>query len=168
MTPRTRLFFFSHVLSPTGLVLPARALCEEARKRGVLTVIDGAHAPAFVPLDLAEIDADFYGGNGHKWLLAPTGTGFLYLGRNSVDRPQPMQVSGDYHHDRTRPDEPDEFGATPRLRELEFDGTRDLCPWLTVPAAIDFQARLGWDAIRARIAELAAHVRARLDGRFGL
>src|SRR5205807_7409569 len=61
MTPRTRLFFFSHVLSPTGMVLPARELCAEARSRGILTVVDGAHAPAFLPLHLADVPCDFYG-----------------------------------------------------------------------------------------------------------
>src|SRR5439155_15146952 len=73
MTPRTRLFFFSHVLSPTGLVLPAAELCAEARRRGVVTVVDGAHAPAMIPLDVARVGADFYTGNCHKWMLAPTG-----------------------------------------------------------------------------------------------
>src|SRR5436305_918458 len=80
MSERTRLLFFSHVLSPTGMVLPARELCAAARRRGVLTMIDGAHAPAFVPLALDDIGADYYGANLHKWLLAPTGSGFLYFG----------------------------------------------------------------------------------------
>src|SRR5258708_7260004 len=70
LNSRTRLLFFSHVISPTGMVLPARELCAEARRRGVLTVVDGAHAPAMLPLDLDEIGADFYGANCHKWLLA--------------------------------------------------------------------------------------------------
>ncbi len=168
LTERTRLLFFSHVLSPTGMVLPARAMCLEARRRGVLTVIDGAHAPAMIPLDLQSLECDFYGGNCHKWLLAPTGSGFLYLGRGAEDRLQPLQVSWGWHHDRSRPDEPDEFGSTPRLRALEFEGTRDLCPWLAVPAAIDFQAALGWEAIRERIAELARYTRERLGQSVGL
>src|SRR5262249_20067993 len=92
-TPRTRLLFFSHILSRTGLVLPAMEIVAEARRRGIVTVVEGAHAPAMIPLDVEAIDADFYGGNGHKWLLAPTGTGFLYLGRNSIDRLTPLQVS---------------------------------------------------------------------------
>jgi isopenicillin-N epimerase len=162
------LLFFSHVLSPTGLVLPAREICAEARRRGVLTVIDGAHAPAMVPLDLAGLGCDFYGGNCHKWLLAPTGSGFLYVGPGNEDRLQPLQVSWGWHHDRTRPDDRDEFGATPRLRQFEFEGTRDPCPWLAVPAAIDFQAGLGWERVRGRIAELASYVRRRLDGLAGL
>src|SRR5262245_46119577 len=162
MTADTRLFFFSHVLSPTGMVLPAARLCEEARRRGILTVIDGAHAPGFVPVDLSEIRCDFYGANGHKWLLAPTGAGFLYLGEGSEDRVSPLQVSWGWHTEGNGLDERDEFGSTPQIRRLEFEGTRDWCPWLAVPAAIDFQAGLGFDAIRGRQRELARYVRGRV------
>src|SRR5262249_46856495 len=66
ITPRTRVLFFSHVLSPTGLVLPAKQLCAEARKRGVLSVVDGAHAPAMIPLSVNDVAADFYTGNLHQ------------------------------------------------------------------------------------------------------
>jgi isopenicillin-N epimerase len=162
LTERTRLAFFSHVLSPTGLVLPVREMCAEARRRGVLTVIDGAHAAAMVPVNLDALSCDFYGGNCHKWLLAPTGSGFLYLGKGSEDRLQPLQVSWGWRHDRGRLDERDEFGSTPRLRFLEFEGTRDCCPWLAVPAAIDFQHEIGPDRIDARNRELAHYVRERL------
>jgi isopenicillin-N epimerase len=164
VTDRTRLLFFSHILSPTGLVLPAKELCAEARKRGIYTVIDGAHAPAMLPLDVADVDCDFYGSNCHKWLLAPSGSGFLYFAPGNEDQLQPMQVSWGYHHERAKPDEPDEFGTTPRLRALEFEGTRDPCPWLGVPAAIDFQAQIGWERIRERCVELSAFVRRRLTG----
>ena len=168
MTPRTRLLFFSHVLSPTGMVLPARALCAEARRRGILSVIDGAHAPAMVPLDLNSMGCDFYGGNGHKWLLGPTGSGFLYLGAGNEDRLQPLHVSWGWRPERSRLDEPDEFGSTPRLRALEFEGTRDLCPWLALPEAIHFQEGLGWEHIRKRNAELAVLARAQLGAIPGL
>ena len=163
MNEHTRLLFFSHVLSPTGMVLPAKELCAEARKRGILSVVDGAHAPAFVPLNIEEINADFYGANCHKWLLAPTGSGFLHIGRGNEDRLEPLQVSWGYRREKRPLDEQDECGSTPRLRFLEFEGTRDVCPWLAVPSAIDFQANLGWEAIRGRIAELVRHVRSRLD-----
>jgi isopenicillin-N epimerase len=165
---RTRLLFFSHVLSPTGMVLPARGLCAAARRHGILTAIDGAHAPGMIPLDLTSIGCDFYGGNCHKWILAPTGSGFLYLGPGMEDRLQPLQVSWGWHYDRSRADERDEFGSTPRLRAFEFEGVRDPCPWLAVPTAIDFQAGIGVERIRARIAELVAHVCRRLDGHAGL
>ncbi|HTU21785.1 MAG TPA: aminotransferase class V-fold PLP-dependent enzyme [Gemmataceae bacterium] len=168
MTERTRLFFFSHVLSPTGMILPARELCAEARRRGIVTVVDGAHGPAFLPLSLDDIGADYYGANCHKWLLAPIGSGFLYAAPGALERLQPLQVSWGWRPDRARLDERDEFGSTPRLRLFEFEGTRDPCAWLTIPTAIDFQAELGWERIRARIAELTHHVRRRLTGLAGL
>lgn len=160
ITDRTRLLFFSHVLSPTGMVLPARELCALARKHNILSVVDGAHAPAYVPLHLETIGCDFYGANCHKWLLAPTGSGFLYIAKGNEDRLQPLQVSWGWKRDATRAlDERDDCGSTPRLRFLEFEGTRDPCPWLAVPGAIDFQTEIGWEAIRARIAGLVLHVR---------
>jgi isopenicillin-N epimerase len=168
LSPRTRLLHFSHVLSATGLVLPAKELCELARRHGVLTVIDGAHAPAMIDLDIDALGCDFYGGNCHKWLLAPIGSGFLALGRNAIDRLEPLQVSWGYHYDRARADERDEFGSTPRLRAMEFEGTRDPCAWLAVPDAIDFQAGLGWKDVRGRMHELATYTRGRLDGVAGL
>lgn len=169
LTPRTRLLFFSHVLSPTGLVLPAHELCALARRRGVLSVVDGAHAPAMVPLDLARLGCDFYGANCHKWLLAPTGAGFLFVGAGQEERLQPLQVSWGWQAERGRgADERDEFGSTPRLRFLEFEGTRDLCPWLAVPAAIDFQAAIGWQRIRERNEALVCYTRHQLAGLRGL
>jgi isopenicillin-N epimerase len=173
MTPRTRLLFFSHVLSPTGLVLPAKELCAEARRRGIVTVVDGAHAPVYIPLNVSDVNADFYAANLHKWLLAPSGAGFLVIGPGNEDRLQPLHVSWGYHPDKypigesrqsAGPDARDNYGSTPRVRFLEFEGTRDLCPWLAVPAAIDFQAALGFDAVRSRIAELAAYTRKVIGG----
>jgi isopenicillin-N epimerase len=168
MSPKTRLFFFSHVLSPTGLVLPAKELCAEARRRGVVTVVDGAHAVAMTPLNVTAVGADFYTGNCHKWLLAPCGTGFLVVGPGNEDRLQPLHVSWGYHPDRyplgepvaaPGPDDREAYGSTPRVRFLEFEGTRDVCPWLATPEAIDFQAALGWDNVRGRMAELSAYTR---------
>ncbi len=161
MTPNTKLFFFSHVLSPTGMVLPAKELCSEARRRGIITVVDGAHAPAMIDVRLDDIDADYYGANCHKWLLTPTGSGFLYLGRGNEDRLEPLQVSWGWRRENRPADERDDFGSTPRLRYYEFEGTRDICPWLAVPAAIDFQTQLGFENIRKHNASLVQHVRER-------
>ncbi|MER6999326.1 aminotransferase class V-fold PLP-dependent enzyme [Streptomyces sp. NPDC000410] len=170
MTSRTRLLFFSHVISSTGLVLPAKELCEEARSRGIVTVVDGAHAPAFTDLNLADIPCDFYAGSGHKWLLAPTGVGFLHIGAGREDSLRPMQVSWAYQPPPGSgpADERDQFGSTPRLRRLECEGTRDICPWLAVPESIDFQAALGHDRIRARMRALADYSRQRLTGWQGM
>ena len=176
MTARTRLLFFSHVLSPTGLVLPAKELCAAARKRGIVSVVDGAHAPVYIPLNVSDVNADFYTANLHKWLLAPSGAGFLAIGPGNEDRLQPLHVSWGYYPDKypigevTRsvgPDARDNYGSTPRTRFLEFEGTRDFCPWLSVPAAVDFQSELGFDNIRGRIAELSDYTR-RVIGGLGL
>lgn len=165
----TRLIFFSHILSASGLVMPARRICEEAQRRGIVSVVDGAHAVASIALDLAAIPCDFYVGSCHKWLLAPSGASFLHVGREHEDRLQPMTVSWGYPglQAATDPDACDPYGSTPRLRRLECEGTRDLCPWLAVPDAIAFHRSFGSGAAPARMRALAEYVRARfaaLDG----
>jgi isopenicillin-N epimerase len=132
-----------------------------ARRRGVTTVVDGAHAPGMIPLAIDSLGCDFYGANCHKWLLAPIGAGFLVLGPSAAGCLEPLQVSWGYHADSSRLDEPNEFGSTPRIHRLEFEGTRDPCAWLVVPDAIDFQSALGWDAIHVRMRQLSAHARLR-------
>lgn len=169
MSPRTRLLFFSHVLSPTGMVLPAQRLCEEARNRGIVTVIDGAHAPAYVPLSLNAIPFDYYCGNCHKWLLAPTGSGFLAMGRGREDSLQPLQVSWGWKRPpREQRDQPDIYGSTPRSRFLEWEGVRDPCPWISSATAIDFQRELGPEKIQNRIRYLTDYVRETFTDRNGL
>jgi isopenicillin-N epimerase len=144
------------------MILPAKELCAEAKRRSIITVVDGAHAPAMIALNVDAIQADFYCGNCHKWLLAPSGTGFLAIGPGNEDRLQPLEVSWGFHFPRTELDKPDEFGCTRRVRFLEFTGTRDICPWLATPRAIAFQTELGWDAVRGRIEEMSIYVRKRM------
>src|SRR6516165_7182462 len=127
ITAETRLLFFSHVLSPTGLVLPAREICALARSRGIVTVVDGAHAPAMIPLGVEAIGADYYGANCHKWLLAPIGSGFLYLGAGNEDRLAPLQVSWGWRRDFAKLNDRNELGSTHRIAFLEHEGTRDIC-----------------------------------------
>jgi isopenicillin-N epimerase len=165
---QTRLVFFSHVLSPTGMVLPAAGICAEARRRGVLSVVDGAHAPAMVKVNVDRMGCDFYGGNCHKWLLAPTGSGFLYLGAGNEDRLQPLQVSWGWQLQRGSAHQRHEMGGTHRTYHFEFEGTRDQCPWLVLPEAIAFQDRMGWDHIRQRNLGLASLARRRLSHDLGL
>lgn len=162
--PETRLLFISHICYTTGTVLPVKEICAAARRRGILTVVDGAHAPGMIPLDLPAIGCDFYCANLHKWLLAPLGAGFLYSAPGHEDRLQPLVVSWGWHYDRTKADERDEFGGTPRLRAFEFEGSRDLCPWLAVPAAIDFHQEIGQERIRQRHRELSDRVREKFHG----
>lgn len=159
-TPATKALFFSHVTSPTGMVLPARALCSWAKSRGILSIVDGAHAPAFVPLDLEKVNADFYAANCHKWLLAPIGSGFLAASPDLLEKLDPLWVSWGFIPDcRLGLHETDTLGSTPAIRRLEFAGTMDPAPYLGVAAAIDLQQKMGPEAIRQRQAELIRIVR---------
>ena len=148
VTPRTRAIFVSHISSPTALRFPVEEICARARDAGVLTLVDGAHAPGQIALDLEAIGADFYAGNCHKWLCSPKGAGFLHAREDVQPLLEPLAFSWDWPHDT--------FAIRHR-----WAGTRDPSPWLAVPAAIDFQAEHDWDAVRARCHALA--VRARQD-----
>jgi isopenicillin-N epimerase len=157
--PATRLLFISHVCYTTGTVMPLKPIVAAARQRGILTVVDGAHAPGMIPLDLDDLGADYYCANLHKWLLAPLGAGFLACGPGQIERLEPIQVSWGWHYDRTQADERDVHGGTWRIRSFEFEGSRDLCPWLTVADAIAFRESLGAEPIRQRHRGLSDHVR---------
>jgi isopenicillin-N epimerase len=99
-TGRTRVLVVSHVTSPTALLLPVEKLCRRAREAGVLSVIDGAHAPGQVALDLERLGADFYAGNCHKWLCAPKGAGFLYARPDKQELLDPLVVGWGYGDSR--------------------------------------------------------------------
>ena len=127
VTDRTRVLFVSHITSETGLLLPVEELVARGRELGLITVVDGAHAPAHVPLDLESLGADFYAGNCHKWLCAPKGAGFLHVREEWQERVDGPIVSWGYEED----------GGT-FLSRTELQGTRDPAAYLTVPSAIEF------------------------------
>ena len=124
-TERTRVLVVSHVTSATALLLPVEELCRRAREAGVLSVIDGAHGPGHVPLDMEQLGADFYAGNCHKWLCAPKGAGFLYARPEHQELLEPLVVGWGYRES--------EFA----LRH-DWQSTRDPAAYLAVPAAIEF------------------------------
>jgi isopenicillin-N epimerase len=167
-TPQTRLLFLSHVLYTMGLILPLKEICAAARKQGILTVIDGAHAPGMIPLHLDELGADFYATNLHKWFMAPNGSGFLYVAPGLEDRIQPWQVSWGWKYDRAKMHERDPYGGSYWQRSYEFEGTRDITPWLTVDTTADFHDAIGKENVRQRHHELSDLVRGKLHGLEGL
>jgi isopenicillin-N epimerase len=160
VTSRTRVLVLDHITSPTALILPIEALIQRARERDILTVIDGAHAPGQIPLDLPTLGADFYGGNCHKWMCAPKGSGFLYARRERQALLEPLVTSWGW-----RADAP---GPSRFIDEHEFQGTRDPAPFLAVPAAIDFQAAHQWDEVRARCHALVRTARRAVHAMTGL
>jgi len=146
--PRTRALFLSHHTSSTAMTLPVRELCRRAREAGIRTIVDGAHVPGHLPLNLRELDADYYAGTCHKWLCAPKGAGCLYV-RHELQRDvHPLLISWGYE------------GDDPSfVSRHENQGTRDPSAYLTVPAAIAWQHEHNWDSVRKRCHELARRAR---------
>jgi isopenicillin-N epimerase len=168
ITPRTKMLFLSHITSATALLFPIAPIVLEARARGIITVIDGAHAPGHIPLDLAALDADYYAGNCHKWLMAPKGSAFLHVRRDLQAGINPLIISHGWTEDAGLPGTKGEFGNTPFIDGLEMQGTRDPSAWLTVPEAIAFCTRHDWAQIAARCRDLAQDTAARVATLTGL
>ena len=141
--PRTKAVSVSHITSPTALVLPVEEICVAARAAGVLAIVDGAHAPGQLPLDLDALGADVYAGNCHKWLCAPKGAGFLWARPEHQRWIEPLVISWGYGDDRTF------------AERHGWQGTRDPAAALTIPAAIEAHAT--FDLERCRRLAAASH-----------
>jgi isopenicillin-N epimerase len=157
---RTKMIFLSHITSPTALIFPVEDICRRARGAGILTVIDGAHAPGQVPVDLESIGADFYIANCHKWMNSPKGAGFLYARPEVQSLLEPLVVSWGW--------ESEQPGDSPFIDHHEWQGTRDIAAFLSVPAAIEFMRAHDWDRIRAECHALAQDSRQRVTELTGL
>jgi isopenicillin-N epimerase len=142
VTPRTKVIYLSHITSPTALRLPIEEICHRARQNNILTLIDGAHAPGQIPLDMAAIGADFYAGNCHKWMLCPKGAGFLYSRAEVQHLVEPLVVS------RAFEPEKEPSGGHPMVDYFTWTGTRDPAAFLSIPAAIAFMEKYHWDEVR--------------------
>ena len=145
VTPRTRLAMIDHVTSDTGLVLPLARIIRELADRGVETLVDGAHAPGMLPLDLRKLGASYYTGNLHKWVCAPKGAAFLWAREDRQADLQPAVVS--HGHNRSRP------GFTAFQDRFDWAGTFDPTAWFCVGESIRWMGQLlpgGWPELRKR------------------
>jgi len=168
ITDRTRVLFLSHITSATALVFPIKRIVAEARARGILTVIDGAHTPGHIPLNLDALDADYYAGNCHKWMMAPKGAAFLHVRRALQASLNPLVISHGWTEDAATADAVGPFGNTPFIDGLEMQGTRDPSAWLTVPAALEFARQHDWKSVARDCRALAQDTAARVSRLTGL
>ena len=148
VTSRTKAVYLSHITSATALQMPVEQICLRARELGLLSILDAAHAPGQIPVDLQQIGADVVFGNCHKWMLAPKGSAFLYARREVQPLVAPLIVSWGY-----RPTPEIETGSR-FVDLLQWSGTRDPAAALAVPAAIQFMQEHHWDEIRCQCHDL--------------
>ena len=165
LTDRTRVLFLSHVTSATALHFPIERIVALARERGIWTVIDGAHCPGHIPLDLDGLGADFYAGNCHKWMMAPKGSAFLHVRRPLQPLVTPLVISHGWTPERA---EPGPFGNSAFLDALEMQGTRDPSAFLSIPDALRFRAEHDWPTVAGCCRDLVDATEARVAGLTGL
>ena len=138
LTSKTKIIFVSQITSSTGLIFPVKEICTRAKELGLMTIIDGAHVPAHIDLNLRELDADIYFGACHKWMLTPKGSSFLYVKKELQNLFDPLIISWGYDS---------EFPSHSQFLDYhEFNGTRDFSAYLTIPVALEFLNKNNWEA----------------------
>jgi isopenicillin-N epimerase len=154
LSERTRLLVIDHVTSPTALVFPVEQITAECAARGIDVIVDGAHVPGMLALDVPKIGAAYYAGNLHKWVCAPKGSAFLWVRPDKQSAVHPCIIS--------------HLLGEGFAREFSWQGTRDISNWLSVPKAIEFMGELGWERVRAHNHAMAVWAQRMLCERFGV
>ena len=136
----TKILFISHITSPTGIIFPVDQVCQLAKDLDVITIIDGAHAPAHINLDITELEADIYIGACHKWMLCPKGVSFLYSSKKMQKQLEPLVVSWGWESDNP--------SHSKFLDHHQYQGTNDISGYLSVPMAIQFLNKNNWNEVK--------------------
>lgn len=139
ISSRTKIIFLSHITSPTGIIFPVKRICELVKNLDIMVIVDGAHAPAQIPLNLRELGADIYTGACHKWMLCPKGASFLYASKKIQDKLDPLVVSWGW--------ESEEPSHSQFLDYHQYQGTNDISAYLSVPSSIKFLNDNNWESI---------------------
>lgn len=161
---QTKYVFISQITSTTGMILPIPEIVDEAKKRGIKTIIDGAHVPAHIPLDIKELDPDYYTGALHKWLCCPKGSSFLYVKKEKQDGIQPMLKSWGWGEEYEKFKSSVQLHSPSRfINVFQWQGTRDMSTFFTVPEAIQFQEEHDWDSVRSRSINMVIEARNRIN-----
>ena len=136
LTSKTKVIFLNQISSSTALIFPVKEICDKARELGLITIIDGAHVPGHIDLDISDLNPDFYTGTLHKWMLAPKGSSFLYVKKEYQNDIEPLVVSWGYESDFP--------GESQFLDYHEYQGTRDISAFLCTPKVIEFLEENNW------------------------
>ncbi len=150
---KTKVIFISQITSATGVILPAEEICRRAKAEEIMTIIDGAHVPAHIPLSISEMDPDVYVGACHKWLSAPKGSSFMYVKNSLQENVNPLIISWGSEVDPS---------PSPFIYENQYQGTWDPSAFLTVPSAIQFQIDNDWESVKKRCRNLTQETRDRV------
>tara|TARA_Y100000590_G_scaffold376694_1_gene442424 strand:- start:773 stop:1915 length:1143 start_codon:yes stop_codon:yes gene_type:complete len=132
----TKIIFLSHITSATGLIFPVHEICQIAKEKNIISIVDGAHVPGHIPLNIKKINPDVYTGACHKWMCSPKGTAFLYVKKELQNIIDPLVISWGYESDKP--------GPSQFLDYLQWQGTNDISPYLTMPDTIDFLNKNNW------------------------
>ena len=146
ITDKTKVIFLSHITSPTALIFPVKEICKIARKKNILCIIDGAHVPGHIDLNIKDLDPDVYVGACHKWMCSPKGISFLYVKKNIQSSIDPLIVSWGYESD------------TPTHSQFldyhQWQGTKDMSAYAIIPEVIDFLKQYNWKEKSKKCREL--------------
>ena len=135
---KTKILFLSHITSPTALLFPIKKLVKIANQHKIITIIDGAHAPGHIDLNLKNLNADFYSGNCHKWMMSPKGAAFMWSSSKYKNHLDPLIVSHGWNKKNNSINQKGALGNSRFIDMFEYNGTKDPAAWLSVPASIKY------------------------------